>query len=497
MKRLFSFTILLFSLALSVPLNGAVIRGEGDFEFYIDLSAFPSENGKVTELIQISVPTRDIEYKKVGDHLYKSLLELEVSLRDSHKQVVFSKGYRIKDERDSKPAAKDISSFVYLTDSCRVYPGNYTLDARVKDLNNKKGNAFSILKRSYAVSRLSNIPVKVPEFPARGIVLSEPVLVWSKRGERFVPNPMRIYGLRNDTLTYFVRAYMKTSVKADSIDLRTDVLDYKGVVVLHDSVRAGVIAPMMSFVRSIDISAIPAGQYRLIVEAGLEGAYHSTAKDFNVSWELMNWQKPQRELLVEARILLDDEQYETFKKNSLGEQESMLDSLWRKLDPTPHTAKNEAFEKFMARLRYADNNFGSLTRGALTDRGILYIRFGPPDEIIKQVVPNSGDDLTEAMDKLTDRYKIVVHSFTLRQGPPGARRHSMNYIKDSQSKLFRGFAGSDAGAYELWIYNVNGDPILKKDRVMTVASGLRLLFEDKDGFGEYDLVGTSEDMFSD
>jgi hypothetical protein len=54
--------------------------------------------------------------------------------------------------------------------------------------------------------------------------------------------------------------------------------------------------------------------------------------------------------------------------------------------------------------------------------------------------------------------------------------------------------GSDVGSFEVWGYNVRGDPILVDDKGMTVAQGLRFLFLDKDGIGAYHLVGSSEDM---
>jgi len=497
MKKLAPLILLAMVMTIASSSGGGVIRGEGDFEFYVSLSAFPSGDERVVELIQIAVPVKEITYSKKGD-VYKALLEVELSLTRGGK-VAFSKGYRIKDERESPPAARDISGFVYLTDSCFVYPGEYILNASVKDIYKKKSGAVSIVRKSYRTSRLSNIPIIVPMFGEKELALSEPVLIWSSDKSHFIPNPMSIYGLKKDTLSFYIESLVSPSLGADSITYRIAVINGKGNLELSDEFRRPVVDGRASLMASFDINTLPAGDYRLVVNAQRDSIIDSRGRDFNVSWELVNWQKPQRELLVEARILLDDREFEQFKKKSLGEQEKMLDELWKKLDPTPHTATNEAFEKFEQRLHYADATFGTFIRGALTDRGITFIRFGPPDEIIKQNVPHNRGDLDQAMEKLTDKFHMVIHSFTARDNM-GVSRSPMlllKYTKDAQSKLVRGPVGQDAGAYELWIYNMYGDPILDRDRLLTVKPGFRFLFVDKDGYGEYKLVGTSEDMFID
>jgi len=56
--------------------------------------------------------------------------------------------------------------------------------------------------------------------------------------------------------------------------------------------------------------------------------------------------------------------------------------FWKKHDPTPGTPENELMEEFVERVTYANKNF-SIGRmlGSLTDRGHVYIKLGPPDEI--------------------------------------------------------------------------------------------------------------------
>lgn len=243
-----------------------------------------------------------------------------------------------------------------------------------------------------------------------------------------------------------------------------------------------------SFFAAFDLNTFPANSYRINAVAFCEGYRAARGKDFTVSWELMNWQRPVRDLFVEARLLLNDREFDQFQYWSIGEQESYLSSYWSKLDPTPHTVVNEVYSEFMRRMRYADINFKSFTRGSLSDRGLTYIRFGPPDQIEQQPVPFNRGDVSEAMEQLEDKYKVVTHSTTTDDmAAPVAR-----IVMEGKSSPFVG-DGFDTGAYELWIYNMKGDPLFERDKLMTVHSGLRFLFVDREGVGEFKLVGTSEE----
>lgn len=58
--------------------------------------------------------------------------------------------------------------------------------------------------------------------------------------------------------------------------------------------------------------------------------------------------------------------------------------FWKKLDPTPSTEFNEAFEEYYERIYYANTQFKSYIEGWQTDRGMVYVVLGPPATIQKQ-----------------------------------------------------------------------------------------------------------------
>jgi GWxTD domain-containing protein len=70
--------------------------------------------------------------------------------------------------------------------------------------------------------------------------------------------------------------------------------------------------------------------------------------------------------------------------NQLGtdeEREQFVEQFWLRRDPTPETAENEYKEEHYRRIAYANDHFASGIPGWRTDRGRMYIRFGPPDGI--------------------------------------------------------------------------------------------------------------------
>ncbi len=55
--------------------------------------------------------------------------------------------------------------------------------------------------------------------------------------------------------------------------------------------------------------------------------------------------------------------------------------FWKKRDPDPATERNEALEEHLRRVRYADKAFGRGTAGWRTDRGRVYVQYGPPERV--------------------------------------------------------------------------------------------------------------------
>src|SRR5579875_3615649 len=91
------------------------------------------------------------------------------------------------------------------------------------------------------------------------------------------------------------------------------------------------------------------------------------------------WKKWLNEDVV---YIITDEEKQAFKRLKTDEErEQFVEEFWRRRDPTPDTEENEYKEEHYRRIAYANDHFSSGIPGWKTDRGMIYIKYGPPDEI--------------------------------------------------------------------------------------------------------------------
>src|SRR5215469_2725893 len=93
--------------------------------------------------------------------------------------------------------------------------------------------------------------------------------------------------------------------------------------------------------------------------------------------------KPYKKWLDEDVVyIITDEERAAFKQFSNEEErESFIEAFWQRRDPTPDTEENEFKEEHYRRMAYANDHFAAGIPGWKTDRGRMYIMYGPPDEI--------------------------------------------------------------------------------------------------------------------
>ncbi len=80
--------------------------------------------------------------------------------------------------------------------------------------------------------------------------------------------------------------------------------------------------------------------------------------------------------------IITDEERAAFKQLSNDEErDQFIEQFWLRRDPTPDTVENEYKEEHYRRIAYANEHFASGIPGWKTDRGRIYIMFGPADNI--------------------------------------------------------------------------------------------------------------------
>jgi GWxTD domain-containing protein len=92
---------------------------------------------------------------------------------------------------------------------------------------------------------------------------------------------------------------------------------------------------------------------------------------------------PYRKWLNEDVVyIITDEEKTAFHRLATDEErEQFIEQFWLRRDPTPDTEENEFKEEHYRRIAYANDHYASGIPGWKTDRGRIYIIYGPPDEI--------------------------------------------------------------------------------------------------------------------
>jgi GWxTD domain-containing protein len=116
---------------------------------------------------------------------------------------------------------------------------------------------------------------------------------------------------------------------------------------------------------------------------------------------------PYRKWLNEdvAYIITDQERAVYNSLQTAEERDKFIEQFWLRRDPTPGTPENEFKEEHYRRIAYVNEHFSRADGipGWKTDRGRVYITFGPPDEI----EDHPGGNATTAVPFQQWRYKHI------------------------------------------------------------------------------------------
>lgn len=476
--------------------------GRGDFDFFLDSASFRGRDDKALTEVSIRIPSRSLKFVK-QDGAWKSNVSISILLTDDAGKEVLRRGEKVTFVEPDEQTADAPITFETVIKQFHLAPGGYSISYRVEDVNAPKVSVVGMMKNEFRSSTVSRAPINVPVIPDNEPSFSNALFVWDINAKesgllKYRPNPSRMYGLYRDSLTVYVELYLPDAMASSpTFEFRSEIATPAGDVVRESKTSisnpksaTGKITPYPVVLRE-DLTRFRAGIYTLFLTFSMDGKTLARVRggDFSVAWDLRTWETPRRLYLAEARFLLGDREYKSFEGKQPGEQEVALDALWKQIDPDTSTGNNEAYDLFIERLDYVNAHLDDGTIAIYSQRGEIYMRYGPPDEIIQDVIPGNYDTLGEAEQVIENAYH------PLNMSSSGQKLYSIPKTENS-------LAGEGSTAryrpedntsvpYELWIYNGGGNPILERDRMTEVEPTTRFLFVDRDGHGTYKLEKSS------
>jgi GWxTD domain-containing protein len=477
----------------------------GDMIFYVDIVTFYGGDGENIEEVYCVVPNDQIEFIE-ADGSYGGKLRLRTRVLNDRGDVVGENENTVEVHAASSEDALDRSVVQILQSEVRVRPGTYTAKVTLEDLNRFQKTILSYFFKRYTKGETS-VEIESREFETNRLAISDIEFARSlrrtaegsfqKSGFEVIPNAQRRYGLLLTELPVYFEIYdFRDGPGEDSLVASYTILNKTGAEIFRRENAIAMRGRTSGSTALFDILSLTAGSYLLSVSVSERdgNALARSERRFDVVWSPLSWGRYESETVGDMEFILTEDEMEAFKGMSTGEREEFMREFWLGIDPTPGTAENEALEEHYRRVRYADRNFGGSTqRGALSDRGRLYIKYGPPDDIQSQY---SDFEFVQGTRHIeggetpvpTDPFSRVG----LKTGSDGSSSWDQTGSSGDVYSDQRGGSMVHGKGYEIWSYDGAGNPVRRLSKRVATSARMQFILVDERGFGDYKLIYSTE-----
>ncbi|MBD3236147.1 MAG: GWxTD domain-containing protein [Candidatus Eisenbacteria bacterium] len=483
------------------------LEATGEIHFFADGARLLDATGQPELYFTLAVPQGELvcAEREGAEGLWQELQMAVASLASPDRQVL-RQGRVLRVPCDGEPvdeAAQDASARRLLYLQLDEQPGVTHFEITLEDQNAERVGLVHQMRGDKKQGRVRGAVEAGDLRDGRG--LSSLIFLWTlppypdleQRGAFWFgpadslrgwlePSPSRSYGLLNPTARFYLEAYGLDRGEVELIMRLHDPATERTLVQRAVSLR--LPQPRCGILGVVDLSPFPPGSYRLEIDLA---PWEETIDPFRIRgrlhllWDPASWSRTQAELLEEVRTILPDTDRRRFTSFDPGQREAYLESLWVRLGDLPAEGNAPHRDRFRQRVRTADARYGwGQTRGASTDRGRIFIRYGAPDEVHKELIPRWRDQLFFFMrDQVDDLERSGLDP---RGGleepseigaPKSERRPPIHWLDDA--------------AYEVWTYVGAGDPLVRGWAPPSRGRALEFIFVDRLGTGDYRLVYTN------
>jgi GWxTD domain-containing protein len=348
-------------------------------EIFTEAFAFKSDSsGKGRLDIYIQVPYPGVNFVKEGEQ-YVGRIELSATVLTQEKQELWQTSQTV--ELRPKDFTQTISNRLSTLKrfSTDLPPGKYELLLQATDNESKKIGTF----HKSAV---------VKDFSTDSLAISDMMLAYRMgidgTRKNIVPNLTGVLAKESNGFFLFFEIYNRTQI--DSVQLLCKFINQKKEVIAQ-RVKSEVLSGNRTQITwQIDTPSLAADQYVFFIEAtGYSKANPAVMVHASSSRTCLVRIKDLPLTVTDIDKATDQLQY--FAKGSeiayikeaatQEERQRRFFEFWVKHDPDPKTPQNELMEEYYARVAYANKNFTQSMEGWRTDRGMVLIRFGSPQNI--------------------------------------------------------------------------------------------------------------------
>lgn len=379
--------------------------------FYFDAICFKSENDTLGRVdVFVVVPYQNLSFFKSGNY-YSASYDLSISIFDNSNNHVETKTDQRKIfEEDYNVSLGSNASFDYTQNIFFLPSGKYEITVSIIDNFSKKSSQKS---RVLTVLNFNEF-----NFSLSGLMLVSSI---EERDGRFKITPHLSENVGNlaDGFFIFFESYSKLNL--ETVDYFYELINSDGEVVEKSKKINRDTNPSINrnYIRIILPKNLLQGGYTLRLTAM---KHLDDENDFEPANFLAVTERSIKifrtisgvfisdlsKSIKQLRYVAKQDEIDYIEAGStIEEKQSRFEQFWKKLDPTPNTDRNEAFEEYYSRVDYANKNFRSYVEGWRTDKGMVFIIFGKPYNIERQT-PYGDNRVFERWTYSNNRQFIFV-----------------------------------------------------------------------------------------
>ena len=323
-------------------------------------------------LASISVPNRALTFSREGDR-YRAQYEVKLAMNRGDVEVANVNAMEIVRVGSFREINRTDESVIF-QHYFHVSPGVYGLSVMIRDVGGSRTatQQATITVRSLGTGRFST-PLLVYEATGRSGLDSAPRLLAS-------PRSSAVFG-RDSTVAIYVEAYGQgTRLPLDYV-VRND----KGKQLLRDSASLARKGSLFSGIVNVPISAVGVGtaQVSFTRRDSPDSAKAPLFVSFGEDIPLMSFE----DMLGYLRFFASSSRLSALRTAPLERRATVWAEFLRVTDPVPETPTNEEMQAYFARIQQANIEFRmDRTPGWLSDRGMVFVALGEPDQIVERTM---------------------------------------------------------------------------------------------------------------
>jgi GWxTD domain-containing protein len=324
-------------------------------------------NDSTLVLFTVSLPTSALEFSREGER-YRATYEVVADLRSQtgpRRVVQATEIVRVVTWEETQRSEENVIFQRYFN----APPGAYHLSVSVRDAERARNSTFEkeVQVPSARAEGISTVLV-VYEADARTSLSSPPRLVAS-------PRSAGVFG--RDSV---ILAYVETYGFATRSDLNYTVAGASGTSLTVNSAVLTRSEQITSGLLKIPVTSVGIGVARLKVWA--TGAVDTVETPLFMGFGDDLPVASFNDMLDHLKFFIKADRLAALRTGPEATKAAMWTELLESSDPVPSTPQHEGLLSYFDRIRQANDRFrGESNEGWLTDRGMVWVTLGPPDQL--------------------------------------------------------------------------------------------------------------------